>query len=128
MAPDVNEVLLTEPGSSRILEGASSNFMAVLRDGTLQTAESGILKGSVRKVVLEQCARHGVPVRLSPPDVRDVGAWAGALITSTSRLALPLDVLLLPDGQEHAFAAESLAHDVSRWVEESCEAASGRVL
>jgi len=124
---DVNEVLLQD-GQGRVLEGASSNFFAVV-GGRLQTAGDGVLAGSLRRAVLEVCAARGVPVDLVAPAAAEAGSWEGALLTSTARLALPLDALLLPGGAgERAFPPDSLAHAVAAWVGEHVEASSQRVL
>ncbi|KAK9811374.1 hypothetical protein WJX72_002754 [[Myrmecia] bisecta] len=88
---DVNEVLLMD-GEGNILEGLSSNFFAVV-DGTLQTADEGILKGTVREVALQVCKREGIPVQLKAPNMRNFNRFEGAFISSTSRLVLPIDEL-----------------------------------
>jgi hypothetical protein len=36
----------------------------------------------------------GIPVLLSPPSLLDVGTWEGAMVSSTSRLATPIDKFL----------------------------------
>lgn len=57
----------------------------------MHTAGEGILEGTVRRLLLEVCGREGTPVVLSPPRLADAGRWEGALISSTSRLLLPVD-------------------------------------
>ena len=89
----VNELLLAAEG--RVLEGAQTNFFAIL-DGTLVTAGDGVLFGTVRRLALEVCARERIPVVLEPPDLKDVAKWEGCLISSTSRLLLPVDELYQP--------------------------------
>jgi branched-chain amino acid aminotransferase len=124
---DVNEVLL-QNAAGQVLEGASSNFFAVV-GGRLQTAEEGVLPGSLRRAVLQVCAERGVDVDLSAPRADEAGEWEGALLTSTARLALPLDALVLPAGAgERQFPPDSLAHDVAGWVAEYVAAYSQRVL
>jgi branched-subunit amino acid aminotransferase/4-amino-4-deoxychorismate lyase len=59
-----------------------------------------VLEGTVRRLVLEVCARHEVPVSLSPPSLADLPRWQAALISSTSRLLLPIDWVGVPaEGQ-----------------------------
>ena len=90
----VNELLLaTDAGE--LLEGSQTNFYAVL-DGAVHTAGEGILQGTVRRLLLEVCEREGIPVVLAPPRLADAGRWEGALISSTSRLLLPIDELYAP--------------------------------
>jgi len=50
----------------------------------------------VRRLALEVCARERIPVVLEPPDLKDVAKWEGCLISSTSRLLLPVDELYQP--------------------------------
>ncbi|CAH0493160.1 unnamed protein product [Peronospora farinosa] len=87
MAPDVEEVILMDPATRHLLEGSQTNFYAI-QDGAVVTAEEGILKGTVRSLVLEICAENGIPVELKPPTVDDVEKWQGCFISSTSRLVL----------------------------------------
>ena len=93
----VEERLLMDAKTGDVLEGASSNVFAVI-GGEVYTAEEGVLQGSVRATVLEACAENGVTVRLTPPPggARGITKWDGAVISSTSRLAVPLDAVLVP--------------------------------
>lgn len=72
-----------------VLEGTQTNFYAVL-GGSLVTAERGILKGTVRAVVLDVCRTHNIPVRLEAPNMSSIHEWEGAFISSTSRLLIPV--------------------------------------
>jgi thiol oxidase len=74
----------------------TSNFFAVL-DGALHTAGEGVLLGSVRHVVLQVAAAQGVPVVLAPPPLARLDEWEAAMISSTSRLLLPVDELAAPE-------------------------------
>jgi branched-subunit amino acid aminotransferase/4-amino-4-deoxychorismate lyase len=78
-----------------VLEGLSSNFFSVL-DGVIYTAAAGVLLGSVRNVVISVCQQYGIPLKLEAPRIADRCRWQGAFITSTSRLVLPVNELLLP--------------------------------
>jgi branched-subunit amino acid aminotransferase/4-amino-4-deoxychorismate lyase len=77
----------------------------------LYTAGVGILEGTVRRLVLEVCASTpGMPrVELRAPLVHDLaaGRWAGAFITSTSRLVLPIDEVAFPAQYAAAAAASA---------------------
>ena len=70
--------------------GASSNVF-ILQNGTVFTAEEGVLKGTVRQVVLDVCATNNIPVEFSPLPASGYSEWDGMLLTSTSRLALAVD-------------------------------------
>lgn len=90
----VNELLLADDDGS-LLEGSQTNFFALI-DGTVYTAGEGILAGTVRRLLLEVCEREKIPVVLSPPNLAEAASWEGALISSTSRLLLPIDELYVP--------------------------------
>ena len=94
MRPDFNEFLLaTESGL--LMEGSQTNFYAV-RGGAVHTAGDGVLAGTVRRLLLEVCEREGIPLVLEPPSLASVAEWEGALVSSTSRLLLPIDELYRP--------------------------------
>jgi branched-subunit amino acid aminotransferase/4-amino-4-deoxychorismate lyase len=90
----MNELLL-QTAEGELLEGSQTNFYALI-DGAVHTAGEGVLAGTVRRLLLEVCAREGIPVVLSPPMLASAAAWEGALISSTSRLLLPVDRLYVP--------------------------------
>jgi thiol oxidase len=88
----VEEVLLVGEGGGA-LEGLQTNFFAVDGGGVLRTAREGVLAGTVRGLVLDVCAREGIPVVMDAPALAGAAAWRGAFLTSTSRLLLPVDEL-----------------------------------
>mmetsp|Transcript_30970 Transcript_30970/g.38240 ORF Transcript_30970/g.38240 Transcript_30970/m.38240 type:complete len:131 (+) Transcript_30970:548-940(+) len=92
MPIDTNEMLLADGG--KLFEGLSSNFYAV-KNGKVITADEGILKGTVRRLILKVCQDQNIPVVLQPPEVQDIKKWDGAFLSSTSRLLLPLTELTL---------------------------------
>ncbi|KAL1520678.1 hypothetical protein AB1Y20_022247 [Prymnesium parvum] len=92
--PDFNELLLADENDA-LLEGSQTNFFAI-QDGVLYTAGEGVLAGTVRRLVLEVCEREGIPVELSPPNIKMAHKWEAALISSTSRLLLPIDEIYTP--------------------------------
>jgi len=97
------EAPATPPGRDAAAEGRSG--------WVLYTAGAGILEGTVRRLVLEVCASTpGMPrVELRAPRVQDLaaGRWAGAFITSTSRLVLPIDEVAFPAQYAAAAAASA---------------------
>jgi len=103
----INELLLATD-SGELLEGSQTNFYAIV-DGAVHTAGEGILEGTVRRLLLEVCGREGTPVVLSPPRLADAGRWEGALISSTSRLLLPVDELYVPPDGEPSGEADRVA-------------------
>lgn len=90
-------------GDAMILEGSQTNFFAVI-DGALHTASTNdgkILSGTIRQMVIQVCQREGIKVVFQTPTLRDAQQkWQGALISSTSRLLLPVDEIYSPiDGK-----------------------------
>lgn len=122
---DVNEiVLVSEDGS--IYEGLSSNFFAV-KDGKLYTAGEGILLGTVRHIVLQVCEQEGIPVELTPPKVQDASSWEGCMVTSTSRLCLPVCQIETfgEDGPlTYHLLRDGLVNRIEKLVMQAIEAAS----
>lgn len=130
---DVNEIVLHDE-SGALLEGTQTNFYAVM-DGKLYTAGEGVLEGTVRRLLLQVCAAHNVPVVLDPPpNIQDLGKWEGALLSSTSRLALPIDWVGVPEegkawregdaSRAFEYEDECLTRRLAQWVEEEVAQAS----
>lgn len=122
-AAGANEVVLVD-ADGRLMEGLSSNFYAVEADGAVATAGEGVLSGTVRDVALRACAGEGIAVRLDAPLLADARAWRGCMVSSTSRLMLPVDELLYEDpatGEEVVLAFDYSAESgdgTARRVEE----------
>ena len=108
MPDGVGEVLLLQGTKSEltltfeILEGMTSNFFAVYRDGTIRTAQYGVLFGYIRHLVLECASSCGLIVDNRPVRLEDGanGLWAETFITSSSRLIYPIEKILIPDYEE----------------------------
>eukprot|EP00555_Chaetoceros_dichaeta_P003798 CAMPEP_0198250966 /NCGR_PEP_ID=MMETSP1447-20131203/1963_1 /TAXON_ID=420782 /ORGANISM="Chaetoceros dichaeta, Strain CCMP1751" /LENGTH=542 /DNA_ID=CAMNT_0043935891 /DNA_START=193 /DNA_END=1821 /DNA_ORIENTATION=- len=122
--PPVHEVLLTSSsqivssdgdegggdGRSKltVLEGLSSNFFAITRDGVVYTAAAseGVLLGTLRSIVIQVCEDNGIEVVEEAPPLPsfvdgddggdDRNGWVGAFVSSTTRLALPVTDLIVP--------------------------------
>lgn len=115
MSPDANEVVMQD-SHGRLYEGLSSNFFVLdARDGKIHTApETLVLAGTIRRIVrscvslthsltysfthsifmtqiLQVCAALNVEISFELPVISDAPHWAGAFISSTSRLLLPID-------------------------------------
>ncbi|GAB4556172.1 MAG: branched-chain-amino-acid transaminase [Anaerolineae bacterium] len=95
----VYETLLVAP-SGEILEGASSNFWAVM-DGTLHTAEEGVLNGIVRRALLH-IAPQMLPIKLHPIRKDELWLVEEAFLTSASRGVVPIVIIdsqIIADGK-----------------------------
>eukprot|EP00761_Pharyngomonas_kirbyi_P014274 gb/GECH01014304.1/.p1 GENE.gb/GECH01014304.1/~~gb/GECH01014304.1/.p1 ORF type:complete len:160 (+),score=39.86 gb/GECH01014304.1/:1-480(+) len=93
---ECNEVIMCN-NQGYIYEGLSSNVIAVHNDGTLVTANEGILHGTIRNEILDICKEKNHPVKLEPPNLLDLNQWKEIWVTSTSRLILPVSHMLVPE-------------------------------
>jgi len=120
---DVNEVVLLDEDGA-MFEGLSSNFFAVTKKGVLLTAGDGILPGTVREVLLECCKREGISVELTPPRISDIANWEGAMVSSTSRLALPIDQLSYTSNEgprEVEFKTDTVTRRIASLVQQAIQ-------
>lgn len=105
--PGCSEVLMVKPGGGgkddkssselEVLEGLSSNFFVVYKNGTIRTAQNGVLFGYVRHLVLDSLRACGLELDPNPillHEARD-GPWKEAFITSSSRLIFPISKILV---------------------------------
>jgi branched-chain amino acid aminotransferase len=84
---DVFEVLLTRDG--KILEGMTSNFYAI-KGKTLITAQSGILLGVTRRIILRLARGQGMSVRVAYRAPKIDEKFDEAFLTSSSRGVVPI--------------------------------------
>ena len=54
-----------------------------MRDERVYTAATGVLEGSMRKLVLDACRELSIPVVLEAPKLSERNLWQAAFITST---------------------------------------------
>ncbi|KAI1311601.1 Sulfhydryl oxidase 1 [Mortierella claussenii] len=103
---DTNEALLLDDTTQDLYEGLSSNFYAFDRKhrAVLTAPLGSVLQGTILKVVLSVCKDENIPVRYTFPNLEHIDDWEGAFISSTSRLVLPIEKLVLPDGSVKEFA------------------------
>uniref|UniRef100_A0A7S2ZX90 Uncharacterized protein n=2 Tax=Rhodosorus marinus TaxID=101924 RepID=A0A7S2ZX90_9RHOD len=84
----VNEVLMISDDGDA-LEGLSSNFFGV-KNGTVFTAEEGVLPGITRSLILESISELGIPLVRQPVKAEDLRLLDEAFVSSTSRGVLPV--------------------------------------
>lgn len=128
----IHETLLTGT-SGEILEGASSNFYAVLSDSprTVRTASTGILEGITRSIVLSLCT---VPIGRNelPVTVDDLHRVSEAFITSSTRGIIPIRCIQVPNRADRAlttsvelktngFVVKMLQRRYEQWVTDNAE-------
>ena len=75
-----------------VTEGASSNAWIITADDRVVTrpAESGILRGITRTVLLEVIAAHGLKLEERPFSVAEAYAAKEAFLTSASQIVMPV--------------------------------------
>jgi Amino-transferase class IV len=96
----IGEVLLVKQHGTRdyqLLEGLSSNLFVLYKDGSLRTADQGVLQGYVRKLVLDSAECLHIPVSSEPILLSEVDQWKEAFITSSSRLLYPIRRINVPN-------------------------------
>lgn len=116
--PGVGEVLMVRSaisGEKVILEGLTSNFFVIYKDGTVRTAEKGVLFGYVRHLVIDCVERVGLRMEYSPILMDDAtnGLWESAFITSSSRLVYPISRILIPEVSQDENDKDSTDRGVS---------------
>lgn len=111
-------------GNGRISEGLSSNFFAINADGVIETAPDGeVLSGTLRSVVLDVCNKLGLKVDFKSPSIEDISLWKAAFISSTSRLALPIDYIIDSNNQTIDMKPENceIMKDIQQKVREGLD-------
>jgi len=127
MSPDTDELILMDPKTHKMLEGTQTNFFAV-KDFKVVTAEEGILKGTMRDLLLSVCNDLQIPVDFTPPVLDDIDSWSAAFLTSTSRLALPIHTIVYHDSEnqriEKRFTTcpviEKIMEAMAKEIERNC--------
>ena len=122
----VSEVLMVRKNRSgddslgeglEVLEGLSSNFFVIYKDGTLRTANEVVLYGYVRHLVLECASKCNLKVDLSKPVLlEELDQWEEAFITSSSRLIYPLSSILIPEEDLNEYEPNG-AHNTKKFRE-----------
>ena len=76
---------------------------------------------------MDVCEREGIPIDFSPPMKHEMDRWTGAFISSTSRLALPIDEVIAPGGG-CTFGDDTLTSRIERLVMDEVHARSVAVV
>lgn len=96
-----------------MLETMTANFYGII-DGTLYTAEKGILHGISRQIALE-VADGVLPVVLQPPHIDQLPMMSEAFFSSSSRGIVPINRI-----DERTFSDFLITHDLMKrydvWV------------
>lgn len=71
----------------------------------------------MREVLLQVCQREGVPVRLEAPLLGDIDSWEGCMVSSTSRLALPIDEFTFPTDEVRLYSRISCKERFAGYIQ-----------
>ncbi|KAK8792879.1 hypothetical protein WA158_005043 [Blastocystis sp. Blastoise] len=114
LASDIEEILLyTNEGE--VLEGSQSNCF-IIQDGTIHTANEGILNGTVREMVLHLIRKYNIPLSFEPCNIHDINKWEGAFITSTSRWIMNINAIKENDQVIKSFDKNPLIEQLEEGV------------
>ncbi|KAF9585205.1 hypothetical protein BGW38_003425 [Lunasporangiospora selenospora] len=130
MDKDTNESLLMDEKTQNLYEGLSSNLYVLHKDQrTILTAPlDSVLQGTILKVVLNTCNEENIPVDFTFPNLKQIDEWEGAFISSTSRLVLPIEKWVLPDGSVKEFPESPTIELIRREVLKECQRRVERLL
>ena len=95
----VGEVLLSkrEKSSVLLLEGLTSNIFVLYPGNILRTPPTDcVLSGYARQLVLQSAERCGLDVEVAPISISDAHEWKEVFLTSSIRLVVPVQEILLP--------------------------------
>ncbi|KAG9063142.1 hypothetical protein KI688_004742 [Linnemannia hyalina] len=122
MDKDSDEALLFENSTQDIYEGLSSNFFAFDRERrTILTAPlDSVLQGTILKVVMNVCNVENIAFEFKFPNLKQIHEWEGAFVSSTSRLVLPIEKLVMPDGNVKEFEPSPTIELIRREVLKEC--------
>ncbi|GJJ73404.1 hypothetical protein EMPS_05762 [Entomortierella parvispora] len=122
LSKDTNEALLLDEESQDLYEGLSSNFC--IYDRKLQSLVTAplysVLLGTILKMVIAVCEQEKIPILYKFPNLKNIQDWEGAFISSTSRLVLPIETMIMPDGSEVHFKESSIIDKIRARVQEEC--------
>jgi hypothetical protein len=122
--PEASEVLMVRPRLDdtttnkvqwEVLEGLSSNFFVIYKDGSLRTATQGVLNGYVRHLVLGSATTVGLTLDARPIYLHESDQWQECFITSSSRLIWPIAQVLLPQEENKPDASSKEIAFVQHW-------------
>jgi len=89
----VGEIVLTNEDC--IYEGLTTNFF-VVRNQTVETANNGVLEGTMQRVVIEACKNLGIKWQYRHPRLSEAHTWTEAFVTNVVKIITPVHSALVP--------------------------------
>ncbi|ORY33237.1 hypothetical protein BCR33DRAFT_723219 [Rhizoclosmatium globosum] len=122
MKPGISELLLTDTDGN-IYEGLTSNFFVVVQDGDGKLAVvtapvQHVLGGTILRNVESVCGRLGIRFRYEFPKVGSVSTWVGAFVTSSLRILVPVQRIILPNGESVNLGVPECVLDIKKGIME----------
>eukprot|EP00834_Sanchytrium_tribonematis_P008131 NODE_870_length_3391_cov_0.839915.p2 type:complete len:329 gc:universal NODE_870_length_3391_cov_0.839915:1002-16(-) len=119
LSEEINEVILVMNGNC--YEGLSSNFFVGINQGIQTAPLEVILPGTVQKLVCENFT-----VEYQFPQITQIYQWDFAMISSTSRLVLPVHRVYFEDSSYKDFNVNAakinkIVEKVNSLVNQNCE-------
>lgn len=117
---DVGEVILTrqdDKNNIELLEGLTSNFFVLYRNGTLRTPDEGVLEGCARNQVLLHARAMGFPVECAPLTLEDLSDWEEVFCTSAIRVIAPVSMVVEGKGGRIVWQASTAPHKWRKFYE-----------
>lgn len=91
---EVNEIILYND-KNEITEGLSSNFFCFFNNFLYAADDKSVLKGTMRKTILDICARENIPVEKKNIEIVNIEHFDFCFIASTSRNICPIKKVTL---------------------------------
>jgi branched-subunit amino acid aminotransferase/4-amino-4-deoxychorismate lyase len=87
-------LLLSEDNTC--LEGSTSNFFVIYRQGYVKTAASRVLVGIASQFVEEACRQLSISLVYEAPNLQDIQDWTEVFITNCVKIVQPVQSIYLP--------------------------------
>ncbi|GJQ13211.1 hypothetical protein GpartN1_g5002.t1 [Galdieria partita] len=84
------------------LEGSTTNFFVVYRQGYVKTARSGVLVGIASQFVEEACQQLHIPLLYDSPGLHEVQDWIEVFVTNCIKVVEPVKRIYLPSTMQQA--------------------------
>jgi hypothetical protein len=110
--------------SIELLEGLTSNLFVVYEDNTIRTpATSDVLGGYVRRLIVTECAatRSGCTIEIGPIYTNDAPLWKEVFLTSSIRLVIPVQRILIPTVKVRNDGSTSIIRPDILWESPPCD-------
>jgi branched-subunit amino acid aminotransferase/4-amino-4-deoxychorismate lyase len=80
------------------LEGLTSNLFVVYNNGKIIRTPSteNVLGGYIRQLIVDKASSWGYTIEIGPIDMQDSSLWEEVFLTSSVRLLVPIQTIVVP--------------------------------